>query len=89
MAPTKPPSHLSGVNRRYRPRELELAEGGRLILHGNGSISQTDAAGETLGTWATGDPDWARHAIQFGLVPHPETVAPHGRRVAEPRPQGG
>lgn len=89
MAPAKARTQPTGASRRYRRRKLELPEGGQLVLHGNGSISQTDAAGETVGTWAAGEPDWARHAIRFGLMPQAETVAPHGRRVAEPRPQGG
>ena len=75
--------------RRYKHRELELAEGGKLVLSGDGSITQTDAAGETAGKWVVTDPEWAGHALRFGLQPQAETIAPHGRRLSDPRPQGG
>jgi hypothetical protein len=75
--------------RLYKHRELELAEGGKLVLRGDGSITQTDAAGETIGKWAATDPEWAGHALRFGLQPQAETIAPHGRRMSDPRPQGG
>lgn len=86
-----PPSPRSSAahGRHYKRREVALAEGGRLVLHGDGSISRIDAAGETIGTWATDDPDWARHGIRFGLRQEAVTVAPHGRRAADPRPLGG
>jgi hypothetical protein len=77
------------AERRFRRREIVLAEGGKFVLRGDGSITQTDAAGETVGTWALGDPDWARHAIRFGLQPQPTTVAPQSRREAAPRPNDG
>ena len=89
MAQDESRSRPSPAARRFRRRHLELAEGGKLVLHGDGSISQVDAAGETTGTWTIGDPEWAGHAIRFGLQPQPETIAPHGRRISEPRPQGG
>jgi hypothetical protein len=76
----------SAANRRFRRRQIELPEGGKLVLRGDGSITLTDAAGETTGTWAVDDPDWARHAIRFGLQPQPATILPQGRRDAEPRP---
>ena len=82
---TRPPA----ADRRFRRRKLDLAEGGKLVLQGDGSISQVDAAGETTQTWAIGDAEWAVHAIRFGLQPQAETIAPHGRRVSDPRPQGG
>jgi hypothetical protein len=88
-AVTPPGSHPAAHGRRYKRREIELAEGGKLVLNGDGSISRLDAAGEVTGSWATDDPDWARHGIRFGLRPEPATVAPHGRRTADPRPLGG
>jgi hypothetical protein len=75
--------------RRFRHREIELAEGGKFVLRGDGSITQTDATGETVATWALSDPEWARHAIRFGLQPQPTTVAPQSRREAAPRPNDG
>ncbi len=89
MAPGESRSRPSAAGRRFKRRELSLAEGGKLILRGDGSILQTDAAGETTGTWVAGDPDWARYAIRFGLQPQALTVAPHGRREPDPRPQVG
>ena len=77
------------AERRFRNRTIELAEGGKLALRGDGAITLTDAAGETVGTWAVGDPDWARHAIRFGLQPQPTTVPPQGRRESDPRPTEG
>jgi hypothetical protein len=74
-------------DRRYRRRQIELAEGGKLLLRGDGSIVHTDAAGEITGTWATDDPEWARRAIRFGLQPRPTTTVPEAPRVSEPRPQ--
>jgi len=76
--PTVPGPH-------FKRRRLELAEGGALVMGGDGSIEQTDAAGATTGKWASGDPEWAHYAIRFGLLPHAQTVAPHGRDVPEPR----
>jgi hypothetical protein len=89
MAPREKRSGPTPASRRFKRREIELAEGGKLVLHGDGSISQLDAAGDTTQTWAAGDSEWSRHAIRFGLQPQPDTVAPHGRRAAEPRPQAG
>ena len=83
------PRSSAAHGRRYKRREVALAEGGKLVLHGDGSISRVDAAGETTATWATDDPDWARHGIRFGLHPEALTVAPHGRQAADPRPLGG
>ena len=67
--------------RRFRRRELELAEGGKLVLHTDGSIHQLGDQGETKQTWAPGDPEWARHAIRFGLLPQPSTTVPPDARV--------
>jgi hypothetical protein len=89
VALRKTRSQPTAAGRRFRRHQLDLAEGGKLILHGDGSITQIDAAGETTRRWAIGDPDWARYAIRFGLQPQPETVVPESRRAAEPRPQDG
>ena len=74
-------------DRRFKRRQIDLGEGGKLALLGDGSIVQTDTAGETIGTWATDDPEWARRAIRFGLQPRPTTTVPQAPRVSEPRPQ--
>lgn len=75
--------------RHFKRRETDLAEGGKLVLNGDGSISQLGPEGETTHTWATDDPEWARHGIRFGLHPQAATIAPHGRRARDPRPPNG
>ena len=75
--------------RRFRRRELDLAEGGKLVLHTDGSIRQTDDQGETKQTWARDDPEWARHAIRFGLLPQPSTTVPPDARVRAAKTLGG
>jgi hypothetical protein len=78
----KPPATAN----RFRRRQIELASGVKLVLHGNGSITQVDGAGETTAQWAVDDPDWPHYAIRFGLQPQPTTVVPESRREAAPRP---
>jgi hypothetical protein len=89
VAPGKPRSQPAAADRRFRRRQIVLSEGGKLVLHGNGSISRIDAAGETAKQWAIDDPDWARYAIRFGLQPQRGTELPESRRDARPRPQDG
>ena len=69
---------------RFKRRELILGEGGKLVLHANGSIGQVDGEGVLKQTWAPDDPEWARHAIRFGLLPQPGTVVPPDARVRVP-----
>ena len=69
------------ADRRFRPRRLRLAEGATLVLRGSGAIEKVDAAGETVRTWAIGDPEWPGVAIRFGLHPSDVTVAPSSRLV--------
>jgi hypothetical protein len=79
---SKPPATAA----RFRRRQIELGDGVKLVLHGNGTITQLDAAGVATAQWAIDDPDWARYAIRFGLQPQPTTVVPESRREAAPRP---
>ena len=72
--------------RRFKHRELDLADGAKLILKADGSISQVDASGAPTQTWDPADPDWASHAIRFGLFPQDATVAPTGRFIDDRRP---
>jgi hypothetical protein len=65
--------------RRYKPQELGLAGGGRLVLRVDGSIDHVDAQGTTTQSWAPDHPEWPEHAIRFGLHSQAPTVAPHGR----------
>jgi hypothetical protein len=71
----------------FKRRQLEMADGGKLVLRPDGAITQTDAAGEVTRTWAAIDPEWAGMAIRFGVLPQTETTVPDGRRVADPRPR--
>lgn len=75
--------------RRYKRKEVELAEGGKLILEPDGSIRQVDGEGATKESWSPGEAEWARHAIRFGLRPESLTVAPHGIVTRDARPQAG
>ena len=65
--------------RRFRPQELELADGGKLALRADGSIEHLDAQGATTESWTPDHPGWPDHAIRFGLHSQAPTVAPHGR----------
>ena len=70
---------------RYKRREIDLAEGGKLVLHTDGSLSQIDGAGEVVQKWAADDPEWPRHAIRFGLLSQPHTQTPPDTRVRAPK----
>jgi hypothetical protein len=72
----------------FRRRELALPDGGKLILHPDGAISEVDGAGATVAGWATGDAEWARHAIRFGVLPQAPTIAPPDSRTADSKPHG-
>lgn len=65
--------------RRFRRHELELADGGRLVLDTDGSIVRTDALGTRTHAWTPDDPEWPDQAIRFGLHPQASTVAPQPR----------
>ncbi len=77
-APERPARAPAGRRRRYKPRELELGDGGRLTLRSDGTIVEVDGTAQAVGSWTPDDPEWARHAIRFGLRPQDSTVAPHG-----------
>ena len=74
---------------RFRRHEVELADGGRLILHGDGWIDHVDEHGVAARSWATDDPEWPDQAIRFGLHPQAPTITPQGRRVQGTRPPHG
>lgn len=81
--PAPTPAHRA---RRYRRRELPLADGGRLVLRADGAIEHLGAAGAATQTWTPDDPAWADQAIRFGLRPQAPTVRPDGRRGRGPNP---
>ena len=65
--------------RRFRPQQLSLPDGGKLVLRSDGSIDQVDADGSATQRWTPDQPEWPNHAIRFGLQSQARTVAPHGR----------
>lgn len=75
--------------RRYKRHELELADGGKLILGVDGTIARLDDQGSTTQSWLPDDPAWPDQAIRFGVHPQAPTVTPHGRRVEGTRPPRG
>jgi len=85
-SPTQSTPGPAAHGRRFKHRELDLADGGRLVLRADGSIAQVDAAGTPTQTWEQADPEWASHAIRFGLFPQDATVAPSGRFIDDRRP---
>ena len=70
---------------RFKRREIGLVEGGKLVLHTDGSISQVDGQGEVVKNWVADDPEWPRHAIRFGLLIQPATHTPPDTRVRAPK----
>jgi hypothetical protein len=65
--------------RRFKPRELDVADGGRLVLDVDGSIDHIDGHGTTKHSWKLDDPEWPDQAIRFGLFPQARTATPHGQ----------
>ena len=72
--------------RRFKRHEIELADGGRLVLGVDGSIDHVDDHGTTTHSWTPDDPEWPDQAIRFGLHPQAPTVTPQGRRVQGTKP---
>jgi hypothetical protein len=85
-SPSQTSPSPAAPSRRFKPRELQLPDGGRLVLNAEGSIAQLDGVGKPTQEWAPGDPEWASHAIRFGLFPQDATVAPTGRYIDDMRP---
>jgi hypothetical protein len=85
----EPSSRPVPRGRRYRRHELELADGGRLVLGVDGTIDRLDRLGSTTHSWTPDDPEWPSQAIRFGLRPQTPTVTPPGRRVQGTRPPRG
>ncbi len=77
---------MAARGHRFRHHELELVDGGKLVLGIDGSIDHLDVAGATTESWAPDDPAWPDQAIRFGLRPQAPTVRPHDRGVPGTRP---
>jgi hypothetical protein len=86
--PVRPEPSRTAIprGRRFRRHELELDDGGRLVLGVDGSIDRIDALGSATHSWAPDDPEWPDQAIRFGLHREAATVTPQGRRVPGTRP---
>lgn len=82
----EPPRRAAARGRRFKPHEIELADGGRLVLAVDGSIRHMDVHGSTMHSWGLEDPTWPDQAIRFGLRPQTPTVTPQGRRVQGTKP---
>jgi len=76
-SPPTPPTR----GRKFKARELPLSDGGRLVLHANGSIDHVDDAGHAERSWALDDPEWSQWALRFGLHLQDATVPPTGRNA--------
>ena len=74
--PTRDPAPRG---RRFKPQQLALPDGGKLVLRADGSIDQLGPDGITMHRWTPDQPGWPDHAIRFGLQSQVQTVAPHGR----------
>ena len=72
--------------RRFKRRELKLADGSSLVLTAEGSIDHVTDDGTTTRSWLPEDADWPRQAIRFGVRPQVATVTPPGRQQWQMRP---
>jgi hypothetical protein len=72
--------------RRFKPHEIDLADGSRLVLSTDGSIDHIDDRGSRVHRWELGDPEWPDQAIRFGLHPQAPTITPQGRYVQGTKP---
>jgi hypothetical protein len=70
----------------FKRRELRSADGGSLVLTGDGTIDHVGADGKTIRSWRPDDDGWPRLALRFGVRPHAETVTPDGRQRSDRRP---
>ena len=82
----KPPRASGPRGRRFKRHELELPNGGALMLNADGAISHVDALGSTVRVWSSDDPEWPDQALRFGLRPQPPTVSPTSRGVLGTKP---
>ena len=73
------PRRATTRSRQFKPHDIELAAGGRLVLATDGSIRHLDDHGSTMRSWSLEDPEWPDQAIRFGLHPQTPTVTPQGR----------
>ncbi len=69
------------VRQRYKRREVDLPDGGKLVLRGDGSIRQLSGDGTAVDSWSPDDPAWESRAFRFGIQYQPTTIKPSGRNM--------
>ncbi len=72
---------------RFNRHQIELPDGRKLEMHEDGTIVETGEAAEAPKTWPLDDPEWARLALRFGVLPPSETTVPERPRRSSPRPR--
>jgi hypothetical protein len=80
ITPTRPPT------RHYKRRELATADGGRLVLHADGTIDLLAADRTVARTWKPDEDDWGAHAFRFGIRVQQRTIAPRGPDTGSAKP---
>jgi hypothetical protein len=78
-------SRPSAAGRRFKHHEIELPDGGKLVLGEDGVIVEAGSDGTAVRSWPMSDPEWARIAIRFGVQPPSETTAPDRIRPDDTR----
>ncbi len=86
LASSEPRGTPARGRRKFKRRELRLADGSSLVLAADGSINHVAGDGTTTQSWAPDDADWPRQALRFGVRPQGVTVTPHGRQRWDMRP---
>lgn len=79
---------LARRGRGPKRRELLLPDNHRLAIGPDRTIVHRDAEGAVVASWSPDDPEWARHALRFGLRPVEPTANPHDRHVRASKPPG-
>jgi len=69
----------------FRHRRLSLQDGTAMVLRTDGTITAYAADGAVAQRWTEDDPEWAKQAIRFGILPRTSTTKP-GRPDPVARP---
>jgi len=76
VARTQKQSRQSATGHRFKHHEIELPEGGKLVMSQDGQIAEFGSDGTAVRSWPIADPGWAGMAIRFGVQPPSDTAAP-------------
>lgn len=80
-------ARAAGLPRRgFRSRRLALADGGRLDLRVDGTITAFAPDGTVSGTWPMGAEGWPEQAFRFGIRSQEPTTRPDGRVIDDAKP---